>query len=697
MRRKWYYRFALESTHERRPACRYPNLKKPRISPEISTENSNTSGNEPIEISLRTTHGRLLFRPQTADWTTTLRPGTGSLIEPLMSTSQWRHVKALLRALLVALPIVILMLWPGNLIWHTSSPQDTYQGKLLMKGTDGRWEVKSIEHLVERPKYLFISPIGSRDKGEEPRYRTAAQALAEAEGFTAIFLHESCFVRGITSRVKAGELSKLEGQRITDYDIYTLCDVVRTSGKVAFLYPNPQIPMEFREEWGKRMWTFLEGSSSPWKLNRLLPLGLRQHSRFGRTSTPDLSEVSRNTGNQNSLSDMAYAAIGLLRYRVERDRGASSDSTLFQTLAHLSLKNDSDKVIDRIISLLPRQRLSNDIPRHASNDVIWTSLCEKDSFGTLVHHITPLCEVVGVAEEDQTVFLDNCHVINIRWKDFPRMRIRGGQGGARRIVVRALVLGTAALIAIAVPLAIFSGVGHAASEHFNSSDSSRSPFGLGMELGKAIDRLGRRDHEISKHITTATLALAILCSVSAYIVAVITPFIVYRYISGTFLDCSPCLIGFEGLMPIREIEERIFGIFIGRLRYASSASHLFTDERGLDPTNRWYQEGRPFWIEGSSDSEDTMKLLKKGQRVFTLVDFGTLSVIVFAVNRPPSVALLSGREGGMLRAVLCSWSFRNDCLYKEAVVRMPSSVLANAKPTSWVKLCIQSLDEARQA
>ncbi|UQC76619.1 uncharacterized protein CLUP02_18132 [Colletotrichum lupini] len=837
---KWYTRLGIRGPHGRRPACRYPYLKETRIDPGNPKDDADTNGGGSVEIPLyeyinflrqstvreeewvnylsaarfsprkmevQTSSHRLDNDAAPRDWLSQPLRGHAPLVvqlsrwavKPLMSTSQGRHVVALLRALLVALPILILMLWPGNMIWHTSNPLDGYEGfvghhwnwpkftineldmkpgppgvcsrqerrreldvrnrleypkKLLIRSPDGVWKVTETNHLLERPKYLFISHIGSRDKGEEPHYRKAAQALAETEGFDAIFLDESCFIRGIRRRVQAGQISEIEGQRITDYDIYTLCDVVRGSSKVAFIYPNPPTPMDFREEWGKRMWTFLEGLLAPgnsilfcpWDYENTSPSSEHSRQTFrkvelasrcwgiaqgqtdkeGGNSTRILAEhfaglltltplellplsmhalSSRNAGNQNSLSDMAYAAMGLLRYRIERDRDASFEPTLFQTLAHLSLKNDSDKIIDRIISLLPRQRLSSDIPRHSSDDMIWTSLCEKDSFGTLVHHITPLCEVVGVAEEDQTVFLDGCHAINIRWKDFPRIKVHGGQGGAKKIVIRVMVLGSAALMGLMIPFAVFAGAGHAASENLNSysrwfrrvpDSGNESSFRPWMGLGQAIDRFGRRDLGDSNNISTAMLALAIICSVSAYLIAVGIPFIVHRFLSGTFLGCSPCLVGFEGVMPIREVEERIFGIHIGRLRYASSASHLFTDERDLDPEKRWYQEGKPSWIEGKGDSEEIVKLLKKGQRVFTLVDLGTLSVIVFAAERPPSVALLTGREGGMLRAVLCSWSFRNDCLYKEAVVRMPSSVLADARPTSWVKLCIRSLDEARQ-
>lgn len=85
-----------------------------------------------------------------------------------------------------------------------------------------------------------------------------------------------------------------------------------------------------------------------------------------------------------------------------------------------------------------------------------------------------------------------------------------------------------------------------------------------------------------------------------------------------------------------------------------------------------------------------------GHQLFTLVDMGELSVSIFSAERPPTVALLTGREGGMLRAVLCSWRFENDCLYRETVVRMPSRVYEAATAKGWLKLSLRTQDQARR-
>jgi hypothetical protein len=63
-----------------------------------------------------------------------------------------------------------------------------------------------------------------------------------------------------------------------------------------------------------------------------------------------------------------------------------------------------------------------------------------------------------------------------------------------------------------------------------------------------------------------------------------------------------------------------------------------------------------------------------------------MTVSVFAAERPPSVALIAGREGGMLRVVLCSYERSNATLVKETVLRMETPMLDKAGLLSWVKV-----------
>jgi hypothetical protein len=139
-------------------------------------------------------------------------------------------------------------------------------------------------------------------------------------------------------------------------------------------------------------------------------------------------------------------------------------------------------------------------------------------------------------------------------------------------------------------------------------------------------------------------------------------------------------------MPISELEKTVFGNNNGRLSYSPSSTPFAYHYR--DPSERVGLE--PSWISSRnpSDIKAIETQLPKNHHLFTLVDIGSLSVSVFSAERPPTVALICGREGGMLRAVLCSWRSKNDSLYKESVVRMPSDVDDAASAKGWLKISL---------
>lgn len=63
------------------------------------------------------------------------------------------------------------------------------------------------------------------------------------------------------------------------------------------------------------------------------------------------------------------------------------------------------------------------------------------------------------------------------------------------------------------------------------------------------------------------------------------------------------------------------------------------------------------------------------ERIFTLVDTNTLTVTLFSAVRPPVAVLLCGEEGGMQRALLCSYDYSTQTLYRESVMRMETMIL----------------------
>lgn len=51
------------------------------------------------------------------------------------------------------------------------------------------------------------------------------------------------------------------------------------------------------------------------------------------------------------------------------------------------------------------------------------------------------------------------------------------------------------------------------------------------------------------------------------------------------------------------------------------------------------------------------------------------TVAMFHASRPPVVALLVGSEGGMQRALMCSYDWTTQTLYRESVLRMDTRML----------------------
>jgi hypothetical protein len=63
-----------------------------------------------------------------------------------------------------------------------------------------------------------------------------------------------------------------------------------------------------------------------------------------------------------------------------------------------------------------------------------------------------------------------------------------------------------------------------------------------------------------------------------------------------------------------------------------------------------------------------------------------MTVTVFSSPRPPTVALLCGKEAGMLRVVLCSYNQLSNLLRKENVLRMETRLWERSAPCGWIKL-----------
>lgn len=154
--------------------------------------------------------------------------------------------------------------------------------------------------------------------------------------------------------------------------------------------------------------------------------------------------------------------------------------------------------------------------------------------------------------------------------------------------------------------------------------------------------------------------------------------------------CSNHLVGFEGTMSLHDLEKTIYGNFNNRLSYTASST-VFSGEKRDRNIRICREPDKNYWKNRFQELG-----LPETHRIFIIVDTGDMTVSVISAERPPVVALISGREGGMLRVLLCSWRFENNCLYREGVVRMRTSLENQATRNDWLKISLASQGDANR-
>jgi len=133
------------------------------------------------------------------------------------------------------------------------------------------------------------------------------------------------------------------------------------------------------------------------------------------------------------------------------------------------------------------------------------------------------------------------------------------------------------------------------------------------------------------------------------------------------------LFGFEGYLDIETIESQIFGSKLGRLHWSEYGSALsrhksnqFGNCEGIDPTTDPAVHQKV---------KDAINPAPNAMRVFTLVDTSMMTVTLFEAKRPPVTVLLCAQEGGMQRAIACSYDWTTGTCYRETVLRMATPIL----------------------
>ena len=332
---------------------------------------------------------------------------------------------------------------------------------------------------------------------------------------------------------------------------------------------------------------------------------------------PMLSLRSQPTVIENPSypAERVYALMGFYEHRIMPSRL----ETELQALARLSMANDSDRMAERMVSMLPRI-----IQREAC----WYA--DNDLYGSRLWDIEPEINVVGVTENGALV-LDGCRAAAIRWKGFPEVSFETTESFRRTL---------AGLTPIILPLVALYG-------------------------GPWMQR-----HE--SYISAGTIIAS--CALFLHLFG---PILVAYSISGRILNTQPWLIGVKGVLSPEEAADRVYGASLSRHRHRRL---LYTPSGSLfsRPSEDEIREGLHIQYEEVRDLQR--------DDVYTLIDTCSTTIYYFTAERPPTVCLFTGREGGLGRFVLCSENCTANELHKETVLRMPSYIQRSMKPCNWVAI-----------
>ncbi|GAB1315519.1 Heterokaryon incompatibility domain-containing protein (Fragment) [Madurella fahalii] len=518
-----------------------------------------------------------------------------------------------------------------------------------------------------------------------------------------------------------GNTRHVEGpdkEDLANRDTYSISDIIRTAQHVIVVAGNARRPWDDRALyiWGQRVWTLPEIVLSKGDTVTVVHCGMKTDSsprlevhKISKEMFPTWAWEDYFTSRQliehygtlhlsrlelvkisleclmsrkfkaKHPGDRVYVLMGLLRIRPPIDKTDSA----FQAFARLSLPQDSDRLMERLICLLP------DTP-----DQNWELM--RDQYKASLWDIYPDTQVCGIGEND-TVIVDGAKGAQIQWSGFTPVR------SLRKLTIKRILF---LFFLTWSPLLFFVGVIMAAV--------AAPPPGY-----EAYGTPPNPIYQSGVAILVITLLLFILPA----------PYFLWHLHSGKLWEVEPCFFGLEGYVPIEAIEEKLFGTpgkHGGRLRWSAYGSPLSRHIQGqpkheravryryhdgndndrnplfppplspppqvvditpvdtypvetIDPTSRcaacapngvgaMYCHYHPTVASCQDVSRSPMGHMK----VFTLVDTFNMTVTLFYAVRPPTVLVVGGSEGGMKRAIACSLDVTTGTLYRETVLRIPS-------------------------
>lgn len=204
----------------------------------------------------------------------------------------------------------------------------------------------------------------------------------------------------------------------------------------------------------------------------------------------------------------------------------------------LSLANHSDLLLERLVCLLPEDPQQ---PWH----------CIKDAYGVNLWDIYPTCQIAGIGT-DNTVIIDGARGASVRWKSFASVHVQRRWSWLRLILK--IVLHTSSIFFFVGMFMVYI------SRWVKEKEEN------GKTVGKwALKFLAN---------TTAINAWGVIFVVWSLPMLLVAPKMLRVLYGGKLWNTQPWLFGFEGYLPIEQIEVLIFGDRRGRLKWHPFGSPL---------------------------------------------------------------------------------------------------------------------------
>lgn len=342
-------------------------------------------------------------------------------------------------------------------------------------------------------------------------------------------------------------------------------------------------------------------------------------------------------------ADLIYALMTLARRRPV----PAQDQTVFEAFAQLSLLNDSNLLLERLMCMLPPVRGAD-----------WTHI--KDFWNCKLWDIVPSIQVAAITPGD-SVLIDGAFGASIEWdtlRNIPFLkRATFLRTFGNAIMRMAPVFVIAGIIALSFT-SVLTGVTSVDTSSYSSTYSS------------TYSSYSKRDG--SNSVNNPAVAIGVILFLIGIVIMAFLPIWILGMYRGKIWGTQAHLLGLEGVADVEWLEQQLFGISQGRLKWAANGS---TQSRHQQKVTGEYLEDE---CEAKEPSEDPLPQVRDDlppDHLFTIVDTYAMTAMVIRAVHPPSVALVCGQEGGMRRALLCSYDYKTQTFHRETVVRMPTKVL----------------------